>query len=84
MIIVSMSTLSNIYVKPDIVQVIMTQKIHWLLGHTNVLLSDVHEQFLEEVGEIQRKAAEEEQKRLEAELLAKQKKTGSRKGSVKA
>ncbi|KAL8611908.1 hypothetical protein ACOMHN_061989 [Nucella lapillus] len=40
-------------------------------------------EFLEEVGEIQRKAAEEEQRRLEAELLAKQKKGGARKNSVK-
>ncbi|XP_076467691.1 protein FAM47E-like [Babylonia areolata] len=40
-------------------------------------------EFLEEVGEIQRKAAEEEQKRLEAELLAKQKKSGTGKSSHK-
>ena len=41
-------------------------------------------QFLEEVSEIQRKAAEEEQRKLEAELLAKQKKSGSRQKSGKA
>ncbi|KAK7097646.1 protein FAM47E-like [Littorina saxatilis] len=41
-------------------------------------------EFLEEVSEIQRKAAEDEQKRLEAELLAKQiKKSGAAKGSAK-
>nr|KAG5711656.1 hypothetical protein BaRGS_016838 [Batillaria attramentaria] len=41
-------------------------------------------EFLEEVAEIQRKAAEEEQKRLEAELLAKQKKAiGRGKGSAR-
>ena len=41
-------------------------------------------QFLDEVSEIQRKAAEEEQRKLEAELLAKQKKSGSRQKSGKA
>lgn len=42
-------------------------------------------EFLEEVAEIQRKAAEEEQQRLEAELLAKQKKSvGRGKTSAKA
>lgn len=38
-------------------------------------------QFLDEVAEIQAKAAEEEKKRLEAELAAKQKKTFFRKKS---
>ena len=40
-------------------------------------------QFLEEVGEIQRKAAEEEQRRIEAEQLAKLKKQGTRAASSK-